>query len=106
MWGSATLAMEMSRTSIKAASDTTQAMSQGLAFGVHAEAGLGLASVVLTVLWGGSWAIKFENYETNIFVTIVVDAVMVAIDSNRFGGRRESEGRSRTGSGGACGRKT
>jgi hypothetical protein len=33
MWGSATFAMEVSNTSMKAASDTTTAMSHGLAFG-------------------------------------------------------------------------
>lgn len=93
---------------MNAASDTTQAMSQGLAFGVHAEAGFGLSTVVLTVVWGGLSGVivgdVFGNYETSIFVTIVVDAGTVSGDSKRFGGRGESEGRSSTGGGGARGR--
>jgi hypothetical protein len=52
MCGRATLAMEVSSTSIKAASETTHAMSQGLAFGVHTEAELGRSTVVLTGLLG------------------------------------------------------
>ena len=38
MCGSATLAMLVSSTSINAASDTTKAISQGLAFGFQADA--------------------------------------------------------------------
>src|ERR1700720_2402457 len=37
--GSATLAMLVSSTSIKAASDTTNAISQGFAFGFHSDMG-------------------------------------------------------------------
>jgi hypothetical protein len=37
MCGSATLAIEVSRTSIKAARATVAAISQGLAFGFHCE---------------------------------------------------------------------
>src|SRR5882757_8919304 len=36
MWGRATLAMEVSSTSIKAASATVAAISQGFVFGFHA----------------------------------------------------------------------
>jgi hypothetical protein len=38
---------------MKAARETTQAMSQGLAFGVHTAAGMGRSRVVVaTGLWG------------------------------------------------------
>jgi hypothetical protein len=36
MWGSATFAIEVSKTSIKAARATLAAMSQGFALGLHA----------------------------------------------------------------------
>ena len=49
MWGRATLAMEVSRTSMKAARATVMAMSQGLTRGFQgvSRPGCGLARVVL-----------------------------------------------------------
>jgi hypothetical protein len=38
--------MLVSSTSIKAASDTTNAINQGLAFGFHGDAGLGRAAAL------------------------------------------------------------
>lgn len=66
MWGRATLAMLVSRTSMNAARETTHAMSQGLAFGVHAEAGFGRSTVVLTVVRGNrgryDWELRNEHF--------------------------------------------
>src|ERR1700749_4909127 len=65
MCGSATFAMLVSSTSMNAASDTTNAISQGLALGVHSDSGLATAAA-LTV-FSENTSCKC-NYETIIFV--------------------------------------
>ena len=47
MWGRATLAMEVSRTSMKAASATVPAINHGLAFGFHCPLVLTFTSIPL-----------------------------------------------------------
>src|SRR3954470_1572450 len=47
IWGSATFAMLVSSTSMKAANETTNAINQGFAVGFHGDCGLGLAGAAL-----------------------------------------------------------
>jgi hypothetical protein len=70
MWGSATFAMLVSSTSIKAASDTTNAISQGFAFGFQGTAGREIAEgALIAYLISVRW-VELTN-ETIPFVSIV-----------------------------------
>jgi hypothetical protein len=73
IWGSATFAMLVSSTSIKAASETTNAISQGFAFGFHATAGWELAEDTLIAYLISVRRVGLRN-ETMSFVSIVQSA--------------------------------